>query len=395
MYIEQGTKQYRRTTLALFAAGVVTFANLYVTQPLMPIFTEQFEISPAAASLSLSAATGMLAISLLFFGSLSEAIGRKNIMSFSIICTSLITICLAFTSNYETIIVLRIIQGFIFAGVPAIAMAYLAEEMSQRRLAVVMGLYISGNSIGGLSGRLIIGITTDFFSWQMGVLLLGIFSLLLSIYFIWALPPSRHFKAQPLHVRSLITSLIGHTKHIGLNSLFAIAFLLMGGFVTLYNYIGFKLLDAPYHLSTTIVGSIFLIYLVGTFSSTWFGSLAGRFGKPKTLLSGILIMLVGLLCTIFTPLTLKISGIVLFTFGFFGAHSIASGAVTQLAKTNKGQASSLYLFSYYLGSSVCGAIGGLFWAQKGWDGVVSFILLLLFAAVVCAIVYRQQAIKSI
>ena len=395
MYIEKGTKEYRRTTLALFAAGIVTFANLYLTQPLMPIFAQHFSISPAVASLSLSVATGMLAVSLLLFGSISEAIGRKNIMALSMIGASLLTICLAYSPNFETLLVLRIIQGFIFAGVPAIAMAYLAEELSQKQLAIVMGLYISGNSIGGLSGRIIMGIASDVASWQVGVMFLGSFSLLLSIYFIWALPPSKHFNKQPLNVRSLTTSLIGHTKNIGLSALFAIAFLLMGGFVTLYNYISFKLLDAPYYLSATVVGFIFVIYLVGTFSSTWFGSLTGKYGKVKTLLAGILLMVVGLFCTIFTPLTLKIIGIVIFTFGFFGAHSTASGAVTQLAKTNKGQASSLYLFSYYIGSSICGSIGGLFWGQYGWTGIVTFIFILLALAIGCAFVYRQEVQKTI
>lgn len=393
MYIEKGTSQYRKATLALFAAGMVTFANLYLTQPLMPIFAKSFAISPTVASLSLSAATGTLAISLLLLGSLSEAIGRKNIMAWSIVIASILTISLAFAPSFETILALRIAQGFIFAGVPAIAMAYLAEELSPKQITVAMGLYISGNSIGGLSGRLIIGFATDVASWQAGVIFLGILSLVLSIYFIWALPSSKHFNAQPLAFRSLLNSMLNHLKNPGLNALFAIAFLLMGGFVTLYNYIGFKLLDAPYHLSTSIVGSIFLIYLVGTFSSTWFGKLATRYGKTNTLLSGQIIMLIGLFTTLLVALPFKIIGIILFTFGFFGAHAIASGAVAALAEKNKGQASSLYLFSYYLGSSICGAIGGLFWENYSWNGVVAFIGFLLTLAILCAYIYQRQVKK--
>lgn len=383
-YLEKGTKQFNLANLALFAAGLITFSNLYVTQPLLPQFTKEFGVTPTVASLSLSVSTVVLSFSLILFGSLSEAWGRKKLMTISIFVASILTIVIAFSPSFKILLLLRIVQGFVFAGVPAIAMAYLGEEVIPSSLGVAMGLYISGNTVGGLFGRIAIGTMTDFFSWKIGLIVLGIFSLLVSFYFVWALPSSKNFKPKPLQFKALTKSLITHLKNPSLLCLFGISFTLMGGFVTLYNYISFKLLNPPYNLSQTIVGWIFIVYLVGTFSSTWFGSLSQKFGRQKMLFIGILIMLTGAITTLTTSLWLNIIGIVIFTFGFFGAHSTASGWVSVKALENKAQASSLYLFGYYFGSSVFGTIGGIFWMNWGWHGVIGYISTLVVVGLLLA-----------
>lgn len=380
-YIQKGTKAFHKANWALFLAGFITFANLYITQPLLPTFAEEFDVSPAVASLSLSVTTFALSISMIIVGSLSEAWGRKSLMTISIFAASVLTLALAFASNFEMILVLRVLQGVAFAGLPAIAMAYLGEEINPSSLGVAMGLYISGNSVGGLSGRVIIGTLTDLYNWQVGMIVLGIISLLISILFVWMLPNSKHFTARPLQIKALTTSLIQHLKDPSMLCLFGISFVLMGSFVTLYNYIGFKLMAPPYNLSATIVGWIFIIYLVGTFSSAWFGSLADRYGRQKMLLLSIAIMLIGAIHTLNGLLSLKIIGITIFTFGFFAAHSIASGWVSKRATHDKAQASSLYLFFYYFGSSVGGTVGGVFWMHFGWIGVITMIT--VFLAVAC------------
>lgn len=384
-YLQKGTKEFTLANLALFAAGFITFANLYITQPLFPQFTSYFGVSPATASLSLSLSTGVLSVTLILFGSLSESWGRKRLMTFSIFAASILTVLLAFAPSFETLLLLRCLQGFVFAGVPAIAMAYLGEEVDPKSLGVAMGLYISGNSIGGLSGRIIMGTMSDHFTWQIGMVFTGTLSLLICLYFVWALPASKHFTPRKLEFKALTRSLFQHIKDPGLLCLFGISFTLMGGFVTLYNYISYKLLEAPYNLSSTVVGWIFVVYLVGTFSSTWFGSLSDKFGRSKVLLVGITIMLTGALLTLPVNLFIKIAGMVIFTFGFFGSHSIASGWVSLRAVKDKAQASSLYLFAYYFGSSIGGTTGGLFWAKWGWNGVIAFISTCIITAITLAV----------
>ncbi|MDF2629841.1 MAG: rane transport protein, partial [Symbiobacteriaceae bacterium] len=268
------------------------------------------------------------------------------------------------------------------------AMAYLAEEIDIRHLGVAMGLYISGNSVGGMAGRIVSGIVADIWNWRAAVGAIGLISLACSLWFWRTLPPSRHFRPQPLSLRRLLSSLLQSLRDPGLRMLYATAFLIMGSFVTLFNYISYALVAEPYHLSHALLSWIFLLYLVGTFSATWMGRLSDRYGRRQVLWIGIGLQLAGALVTLFIPLALKVLGIAIFTFGFFAAHSVASGWVGERA-ADKGAASSLYLFFYYLGSSVAGTFGGTLWARFGWGGVVALIAAFLVAGLVVAGLLRR------
>ncbi|MCR8849290.1 MFS transporter [Rossellomorea sp. SC111] len=375
-YIKRGTSAFKHANLALFAGGFSTFAILWGTQPLLPEIAREFHVSPATSSLSQSSTTIALAISLLIAGSLSDVYGRKSVMTFSLLASSILAICTGFASGFHMLVAGRILQGITLAGLPAVAMAYLGEEIEAKSLGMAMGLYISGNSIGGMSGRIISGVLTDYFSWHIALMGIGVISLLSSIIFMVLLPRSAHFEPQNFKLISLAGSLFSQFKVPGLTLLFTIGFLLMGGFVSLYNYIGFELIAPPYSLSQTVVGFIFIVYIVGTFSSTWMGMLSDQYGKKKILPLSLIIMLAGVVTTLHPNLWVKIIGIAVFTYGFFAGHSIASSWVGRLALHDKAQASALYLSAYYAGSSVGGTVSGSFYHQFDWQGVVWMIVVL-------------------
>lgn len=385
-YIEPAGKSFRVTILALFLGSFVAFADLYSTQPVIPVFAKQFDVSPVMASLTLSFSTGTLAVCLLLVSFMSGNVDRKKTMGVALTSSALLSICVAFTTSLHTLIAIRALQGIVLAGFPAIAMAYINEEFHPRSLGFVIGMYVSGSTIGGLSGRLIIGILTDLYSWKVAIGCLGILSFLISIAFWFMLPVPKHTVYKTTSLLQFKQSLVNNMKNPNLLSLFFIAFLLMGSFVTVYNYIGIPLMEPPYNLSQTIMGFVFLIYLVGTFSSAWMGKLVDRMARTKVMLIGMLIMGLGALLTLMPLLSVKIAGLALFTFGFFGVHSIASSWVGLFAeKSEKAQASSLYLLFYYAGSSVVGAAGGLFMHRFGWNGVILVISVLLILSVGCAI----------
>jgi MFS transporter, YNFM family, putative membrane transport protein len=380
-YIKRGTKSFRMANLALFAGGFNTFAILWSTQPLLPEIAKEFHLTPAASSLTLSCTTIALAFSMLFVGSLSEVFGRKSFMTVTLLVSSIIAILTALSPSFHILLFFRILQGVVLAGMPAIAMAYLGEEIDPPSLGMAMGLYISGNSIGGMSGRFISGAITDYFDWKISLVVIGVVSLLASFSFWFTLPNSSHFKPRKFKIGKLVKSQLSQFKEPGLIYLFGIGFLLMGSFVSLYNYLGFQLLSPPYNLSQTMVGFIFVVYIVGTFSSTWMGMLADQFGRRKILQISLLILLIGACITLDTHLWLKFIGLAIFTFGFFAGHSIASGWIGKLSTHDKAQASSLYLFFYYVGSSIGGTAGGIFYKDYGWVGVIGMIIIFSLIAV--------------
>lgn len=379
-YIEKNTPLFKRTVLALFAGGFSTFTLLYCVQPMMPLLSREFSINAAESSLILSVATAMLAIGLLITGPISDRLGRKSVMVLALFCAAIATIASALMPTWETVLATRALVGLSLSGLAAVAMTYLSEEIHPSHLGLAMELYIGGSAVGGMSGRLIAGVMIDYVSWHTAMLVVGGLALAAAAVFWKMLPESRNFRSRPLSPRSLLDGFVVQFRDAGLPLLFLMGFLLMGAFVTLFNYIGYRLLAEPYHLSQAVVGVFSIVYLSGIYSSAKIGSLADRLGRRKVLWAVIVMMLIGLGLTLFSPLPVVIAGVLILTFGFFGAHSVSSSWVGRRAVTARGQAASLYLFCYYAGSSVAGTGGGLFWHYAGWNGIGLFVGALLLIA---------------
>lgn len=385
-YLQRGTAAFRRANWALFAAGFSTFSLMYCVQPLLPLFADHFNVSPAQSSLSLSLTTGLLALAIFLVGFWSSRLPRKSVMAASLFASGVLTLAVAATPDWHALLAVRALQGLVLGGVPAVAMAYLAEEVSSADLGFAMGLYIGGSAFGGMMGRVITGLVADHSDWRVALVVVGVVGVLSAVLFVLALPASRHFK--PQKGGGWAAARQGFATHLvdpNLLSLFALGFLLMGGFVTVYNYAGFRLMAPPYLLSQTLISAIFTVYLVGIFASALFGRLADRYGRGAMLCTGVGTMLVGLLLTVAANLVIMVAGVVVLTFGFFAAHSVASGWVGRLARGYKAQAASLYLLAYYLGSSVLGSVGGKCWEWAGWGGVVGLIGAFLVLSVVLSV----------
>ncbi|WP_312145983.1 MULTISPECIES: MFS transporter [Stutzerimonas stutzeri subgroup] len=379
-HLSRGTPAYRRATFALFCAGFATFALLYCIQPLLPMLAAHFSVSAASSSLALSLTTLSLAVCLLISGALAESWGRKPVMAAALGLASLLGLASVLVDSWQLLLALRALLGLALSGLPALAMAYVGEEFEPESLPAAMGLYIGGTALGGMLGRLLSGLLSDLGGWQLALGGIASLGLLALVVFVWLLPPSRHFTAQPLSLRILLTNFRLHLGNPVLRGLFLQGFLLMGGFVALFNYIGFRLAGEPFGLSSTLIGLLFVVYLGGIFSAGWAGRLVPRFGARQVLRGGVALMLIGVgLCA--TPwLASIVLGLGLFTLGFFAAHAVASGQVGSHAKGARAQASALYLCAYYLGSSVVGYGAGYVWDHAGWLPLMTLLAALFVIA---------------
>jgi MFS transporter, YNFM family, putative membrane transport protein len=370
--ITSGTPAYRRLSLALVIAGLATFSLLYSVQSLLPVFAHEFSVSAGEASLVVSLATGAMAITLLVASVISDRIGRRQMMTASLFAASLLTLLSAVLPGWHALLATRFLIGVALAGIPAVAMAYIAEEVHGNSIGGAMGLYIAGAAIGGMAGRLLASVVSDWLGWRFALAGIGGLSLIGAGVFWWAAPHSQAFVSRKHDWLSFLANVRLLSKDAALPWLYGEGFLLMGAFVTIYNYVSFRLLAAPYSLSQSAVGSIFLFYIIGSFSSAWFGQLAGRLGRRKVFWIPTLVFLGGIAMTAAPPLTVVVAGIGVVTVGYFGAHSIASSWVSRRGGVARAQAAAFYLFFFYVGSSIMGSIGGIAWSRGGWKGVALF-----------------------
>jgi YNFM family putative membrane transporter len=380
------TPRYWLASFALLLAGFATFAALYDVQPLLPALAREFGVSPATASLALSASTVALALALFVAGPLSETLGRKLPIVASLAVSSAITFLCAVAPNFATLLGLRLLEGIAISGVPAIAMAYISEEVAPEALGFSMGLYVAGTALGGMSGRFVVGFVADAFGWRAALVAIGIVGVVCFLVVALLLPASRNFTPRKQSPVQHLVTYRSHVTDAGLPWLYVTSFLIMGAFVTIYNYIGFRLAAPPFALSQSAIGAIFAVYLVGSAASAIAGRLADRYGRRNVLWMCEVIFLAGALITLANGLPAIIAGITILTVGFFGAHSIASSWVGRRAARDRAHATALYLFAYYLGSSVLGSLGGVVYGTGGWSGTVIAVVAVLAAALVIAIV---------
>lgn len=388
-YVEYGTRPFRAILLSLFLAGFAIFSSLYCVQPMMPFLAKFFHVSATQSSFPLSFSTSALALGVLFAGVISDRYGRKNIMVFALFSTALLLLLSVAFPRWEIFLATRLVLGMAVSGVASVAMTYIGEEISQKDVGFAMGLYISGTAIGGMSGRLIAGVLLDFTTWQIATLLIGVINIAIATIFYLALPASRHFVATRLSPYLLKKAFQNTLADRRLGLLFLQGFILMGCFVSVFNYMSYHLLEQPIALSQTWIGLISVAYLSGIYSSPRAAAWSRKYGRDRVIFYMLLAMLLGLWVMRSEILVFILLGLVIFTFSFFAAHSTASSWVSIQALQYRAVAASLYLFCYYLGSSLLGSSSGLVWEQWGWLGIQFEISIFLLIGLYAAYHLRQ------
>ena len=393
--IQVNSAEFWKATITLSVSSFFIFASLHMVQPLLPLFSKEFGVSPTTASLAVSLVTLTLSISLVIFGILSDTFGRKNIMSMGLMISSLLSITVFFVPNFTVLLVLRALQGLFLASLPAVALAYIGEEYDKSAIGLAIGLYISGNSLGGMGGRIVSGFIADLWGWQYSFLFVGGLGIISFFLFIFYLPSCKNFNKQSFSIRTLIHS-FDHYKNPILRKAFYIGGVLFFIFIGSFNYLGYHLHQEPFNLSTTVIGLIYITYLSGTFSSTLSGRLDHRLNSSERIMLGFAIILLGLILMIISNLMVIFIGLLIFVFGFFFAHSAASSWVSHYALTSKASASGLYLFTYYVGGSIGSTSLGFIYEPYGWTGlsIVTILMVLIGLGIGLKMYFFEKKLHS-
>jgi len=384
----RGSAAYRRLVAAVWAAGVGTFTLLYAPQALLPLLSASFDVPASTAALSVSVASGALALALLPMSALAHRWGATRVMTVALSVAAVLGLLAPLSPSFHVLLAVRALEGVAIAGLPALAMAHVSQEVHRSAVGGAMGLFVAGNTVGGLSGRLIASVAADVTGWRAGFAAVGVLALACVLAFRLLLPAPAA-QAAPAAALPGGVQPWSHLRDPGIRALCGVSFVLMSAFATVYNYLGYRLLAPPFELSQTLVGLVFLTYLTGTACAPLAGGLGDRVGRRAVLWTTVLLGLAAVLLTLSDTLWLVLLGLALFTVSFFSAHTTASGWVGGRATTGRAQASALYLLTYYAGASIGGWVGGLVFERGGWPGVVLYVVALLLTALALALVLRR------
>ncbi len=362
-------KRNKRAIVTLCFGTVAIISDIYVAQPILPLLSTSFGVSHTVASLAVSLNILALSLALLVYGPVSDYAGRKPVMVTTGFLLVIPTLSIAFTNNFTIFLVLRTVQGLFVAGIAAIAMAYINEEFPSAIMGRMMGFYVSSMVASGFLGRVLSGVLAGLFNWRITFIIFGILNLLGSWSMFHFLPESRHFKRSSGLLKACL-EMLKHFKNRRLVGAFVIAFTLFFTFTGAFTYVTFYLSAPPFNLSTVALGLIFTVYIAGALSPVA-GSLSERLGRRTVMGAGLMIAALGVSLTIAHSLAVIVAGLLLLCAGLFSTQPAAGSFVGDNAKSSKGSATSLYLFSYYIGGSAGAFLPGFLWNAYGWPGVLA------------------------
>jgi len=374
--------------LAVGLAGYCAFVNLYAPQSILPLLTHEFSASAAEVSTIITVSTIAVALTAPFTGAVADVLGRKRVIVAAMFVLVVPTLMVGMATSLSAIIFWRAVQGLVLPPIFAVTVAYIGDEWSPHEATTAAGIYSSGSSLGGFSGRLITGILADLISWRAGFVALAGIAFAGAIAIAILLPHERRF----VRSEGLLASgrqMLAHFRNGQLLATYAVGFGVLFNFICTFTFVSFHLAAAPYSLSASWLGAIFVVYLVGSVLTPWSGWAVARFGRRHFMVRAIALWIVGIALTLAPSLPLIILGLAISAGCGLICQSVSTGYVTITAKAGRSSAVGLYVTSFYIGGSFGAAVGGLAWTLGGWPACVALVVAMLLT--MAGIVYFAWA----
>ena len=362
--------------LAVGLAGYCAFINLYSPQAILPLLSAEYGAGAAEISTIMTAGTLAVALTAPFTGTVADVLGRKRVIVAAMLVLAVPTIMAAMAPTLSALIFWRFVQGLVLPPIFAVTIAYIGEEWPAHEATAAAGVYTSGASLGGFSGRFVTGILSDVIGWRYAFVALALTTVAGALAVAALLPRERKF------VRSagLIASgkqMLRHFRNPQLVATYAVGFGVLFNFLATFTYVSFRLAAEPYNLSPSALGTIFVVYLVGSALTPMTGWAVGRIGRRHFMIGSIGVWMLGIALTLAQPLWAILLGITICAGCGLLCQAVSTGYVTITAQAGRSSAVGLYVTSFYLGGSFGAALGGIAWMLAGWSACVGMIMIML------------------
>ena len=373
--------QGARPGLALFAfalAGFCSFLGFNATMPLLPLLREVFGATRAEAALTVSAPAIAVALASPFVGLLTRRLGHRSVIVWSLLVLPIPTLLAATAPSLHALVAWRFLQGLVVPGIYAVTMAYLTAEWPAVGLGRAMSALVTGNVVGGFTGRFLSGIAAEHLGgWRAAFVLLGVMTAVAAVTASRLLPRDGRAGASPppgRPERARPRDLLGEPR---LLATFAVGFMVLFTFTATFTYVTFLLSAPPFGLGTSALSYLFTVYLVGVVITPFAGRWIDRVGSRRAITVALGAALAGGALTLAPSLPLVVVGLTAISTAVFVSQSASTTYLrTAAAPRARAAASGIYVAVYYVGGAMGGVVPALAWRLGGWTACVA-----LFATV--------------
>ena len=363
---------------AVCALVTAAFTNIYITQPILPVLEAEFKVSLVQVSFTVSFVILGIVMSNLFFGWLSDRIpihpiligGGAMVAAGGLVC--------AWTHNFTLLVAARFLQGLFLPALTTSLAAWLAKNLPKEKLSVVMGTYVAATVLGGLSGRLLGGFIHPPLHWRYAFVSSAALIIVTTVFAVIVLPKPRNpenGRIQPLPAGRFEFKALLFSRDLFPLYCCGAAGLLM--FSPIFNYLPYRLTEAPFQLSTEQITLVYLVYILGIFIGPLVGQFSQRVGAGRTMMLGCLVLAAAFGLLLIPALWAVILGLLTLCGGFFTIHATAVGLLNGKLSRGQGQANALYVLFYYMGGWIGITAAGYAHQLLGWTGVIVTVALFL------------------
>jgi predicted MFS family arabinose efflux permease len=365
-------------TVAIATTGFCAFVNLYSVQALLPALAKDFGVGAGEISWLMTAGTAAIALTAPFTGVVADVVGRKRLIAAAMFAIVVPTLLMTLVQSVPAFAFWRFVQGLLLPPIFTVAVAYVGDEWPAADVPRVAGIYVAGSSLGGFSGRFIPGVLTDLVGWRIAFAAVALITLAAAFIVAATLPRERRFVRSGGLTASL-AQMLHHLREPQLLATYAIGFGVLFNFIATFTYVSFHLAAPPYLFSPTLLGALFLTYLVSSPIVPWVGRAITLFGRRPFVLGVIALWIVGVLLLLAPPVAAIMAGLTLCAVCGMICQAVSTGYVATTAKEGRSSAVGLYATSYYVGGSAGALLTGLAWTYAGWNGCVAVILAMQMA----------------
>ena len=359
----------KKQLFLLACAVAATAANLYYTQPILPLIGESLGVKESALGAIPALAQIGYAIAIIFISPLGDVVARRKIIALLSVLLFVGASIASVSSHIMMLGVACVLIG-LSANITQQIIPLVGSMMRGDKKGPAIATVMTGLTVGILLSRTISGTIATHFGWRavfiMSALLAGLVGLML-----YLILPNQKPNLSMSYTALLKSLLQLFKKYKTLRKATYTGMIWFAAFNALWATLALHVSEAPFYFNAQQAGMFGIVALAGVAGAKLAGKWVNQLGAAKSVSYSILIIISGFALSVFTQNMLwgLVASILLIDFGVFSAQVANQVRVFSIDAQAQSRVNSIYMLGYYIGGAIGSSTGVTLYSLFGWSGV--------------------------